>query len=68
MLERLQRGIFNRRARVAMRLDATVEELVEILNSSDENDKYSIGAELRLIITTPEVWETTKMTLEAMQP
>jgi hypothetical protein len=29
-----------------MKLDATMENLAEILNSSDENDKWSIGVEL----------------------
>jgi hypothetical protein len=39
VLERLGRGIFNRRTKVTTRPDATLEELVEILNSNDENDK-----------------------------
>jgi hypothetical protein len=34
-----------------MGLDATMEELMEIINSSDENDKKNISAKQRLIAT-----------------
>jgi hypothetical protein len=42
MLERLKRGIFSEKMRVAMGLGATMQEHEEIQDSSDKNDKKSI--------------------------
>jgi hypothetical protein len=38
-LERLQKGIFRIKARMATRLGAIVNELVEVQDSNDENEK-----------------------------
>jgi hypothetical protein len=42
VLERLKRGIFSKRTKVATRLGATMQEPMEIQDSSDENDKEAI--------------------------
>jgi hypothetical protein len=45
MLERLKKGIFKKRMRVAMGLSVTSQKpILEIHDSSDKNDKKSVGA------------------------
>ncbi len=61
MLERLQKGIFRKRARMATKLGAIVNELVEIKDSNDENEE-SVGVVHKFIEATIEVSETTKIT------
>jgi hypothetical protein len=60
-LERLQKGIFRKRARMATKLGAIVNELVEIKDSNDENEE-SVGVVHKFIEATIEVSETTKIT------
>jgi len=55
VLERLQRGIFNRKVGVAMRPFAKLEELMKILDLNDEKDKENIGGDQWLIKIVLEV-------------
>ncbi len=38
------------------------------MDSSDENDEENIGVEQQLFVASPYIQETTKITLEEMQP
>jgi hypothetical protein len=60
VLERLKRGIFNKRVKLAIGPSATMQKLVEILDFDDENDEEHVGVEQRLIETILEVCDTTK--------
>jgi hypothetical protein len=64
-LERLQKGIFRIKARMATRLGAIVNELVEVQDSNDENEE-SINVVHKFIEATIEVGETTKITQKEM--
>jgi hypothetical protein len=61
LLERLQKEVFKRKVRMATRLGAIMNELVEIQDSNNEN-KESVGVVHKFIEVTIEVGETTKIT------
>jgi hypothetical protein len=68
LLERLQRGIFRRQARVAMGLGVTTQKLVEIHESSDENEEEGFGVVKRFIEVATYVYEITDITQKEVQP
>jgi hypothetical protein len=62
LLERLRRGIFKRRARVAMGLGTTTQEPMDIKESNDKNKEEGVGAIQRFIEVMIDASENTKFT------